>query len=519
MGHRREVGRGRDRASVVGRAALRHSTRPTCPGGMGIHMQTDPTWPSRPPTSPPMADTASAEGVSNGALVDVPDYVETAELLGRGRRFPIGQLVALTIGLAFLGGVGFLAVAGFSGDRGGAASPDEAVRALADALTAEDVVAILEIMAPSEVGTASDLYPRIVDLAVQEGALDSADWLAGIDVSVTDLETRTRRLHPDVALVELVAGTVAVSIDPELADPMFLEGDLEISSTIADMRSEMDIAVAEARQASDAFFPFLSEIRAPEGIFVMTVKRNGGWFVSPFYTGAEYGRQLLALPPADFAASRENAADGADSPAGVIEDMTAAINSRSLQDHLDAALSGDPEGVFEPANAFIPPDEAGVFLDYMPAYRALVEDLFGADGMSWDQLQAEMEEAIREVDLRGSITVEVAVREEVREDGAVVLYLESGALRIEAAMVDPSTGEPMRVTAEASWRGLCGRAELVIDGVPEEPVSDCVPTDVLPAGFDEPFVVVGEVGGDWYVSYVETALAYAEVFIEAELDG
>ena len=60
-------------------------------------------------------------------------------------------------------------------------------------------------------------------------------------------------------------------------------------------------------------------------------------------------------------------------------------------------------------------------------------------------------------------------------------------------------------------------AVVVIDGSGPDEMSDCVPTDVLPAGFDDVFVVVGQVEGDWYVSYIETVLAYAELFVEAEL--
>ena len=103
------------------------------------------------------------------------------------------------------------------------------------------------------------------------------------------------------------------------------------------------------------------------------------------------------------------------------------------------------------------------------------------------------------------------------DDGAVILRLVSGSIAMDASVVDPESRSVSTMQMEASWDGLCGRAVVVIDGSGADEASDCVPTDVLPAGFDDIFVVVGEVQGDWYVSYIETALAYIELFLEAEL--
>ena len=103
------------------------------------------------------------------------------------------------------------------------------------------------------------------------------------------------------------------------------------------------------------------------------------------------------------------------------------------------------------------------------------------------------------------------------DDGAVVLHLASGSIAMDASVVEPESRTVSTMEMEASWDGLCGRAVVVIDGSGPDEMSDCVPTDVLPAGFDDVFVVVGQVEGDWYVSYIETVLAYAELFVEAEL--
>ena len=471
-------------------------------------MMNDDTWPTQPPIAPP--GDIGADGP------EVPDYVAHTEVLRSGGQ--VGRVVALLIGLVFLGGVGWAAVAAFSGDREGASSPEEAVRNLTDALSNEDVVAAIEAMAPSEVGTAADLYPRVIELAVREGALEREDWLTGVDFEVLGLETETTELHPGVALVELTGGVLTVSIDPDVADPIFLEeGQTEYSVSIAEMREELASGLTEASDVARDFGALPFDIRNPGRIFLMTVERNGTWFVSPMYTAAEYGRQILDLPPADFAASRENAAAGAATPAGVIEGIEAMVNGASLETHLDNALNGDPDGTFSALSVMAPPDEFGVFIDYASSYQALLDRLFVGTEMSFEDIRAEAIEMIEQVDLEGRVRLDIDVVEEQRDDGAVILRLVSGSIAMDASVVDPESRSVSTMQMEASWDGLCGRARVVIDGSSPDQMSDCVPTDVLPAGFDEVFVVVGQVDGDWYMSYIETALAYIELFLEAEL--
>ncbi|MEM7285218.1 MAG: hypothetical protein AAF480_02610 [Actinomycetota bacterium] len=473
----------------------------------------DDTWPERPPISPPV-EAQPAEH----ATLDAPDYVQQTEVLRSGGQ--VGRIVALLVGLAFLGGIGWAAMAAFSGDREGAATPEAAVRDLAAALSDEDVVAAIEAMAPSEVGTAADLYPRVIELAVREGAIDREDWLTGVDFEVLGLETETTELHPGVALVELTAGVITVSIDAEVADPIFLEdGRTEYSVSIAEMRAELASGLSEASDVARDLAGLPFEVRDPGRIFLMTVERNGTWFVSPMYTAAEFGRQILDLPPADFAASRENAAAGAATAVGVIEGIESMVNGASLETHLDNALNGDPDGTFAPLSVMAPPDEFGVFIDYASSYQALLDRLFEGTDMTFEDFQAEAMAMIEQIDLEGRVRLDIEVVEEPREDGTVVLHLTSGSIAMDASVVDPDSRTVSTMEMEASWDGLCGRAVVVLDGSRPEQVSDCVPTDVLPAGFDDVFVVVGQVDGDWYMSYIETALAYAELFLEAELAG
>ena len=245
--------------------------------------------------------------------------------------------------------------------------------------------------------------------------------------------------------------------------------------------------------------------------------------MSPFYTVAEYGRQILDLPPADFALSREDAAPGAQSPSGVIDDVVDVINSYTLEQHLEALLDGDRNMMFAPFSAFAPYDEFGVFIDYAPSYAALADSLSGSTEETEDELTEELRELLDLYNLEGHVSVTVDISEEQRQNGDVMLNFESGSVKTDFSFLSEGVdGEITDVEFDASWDGLCGQIILSIDGESDvwgESGADCVPTNVAPDDLDAVFVVVGEVGGTWYLSYVETILAYLELFIADQLEG
>ncbi len=444
------------------------------------------------------------------------------------------RLIALFVGVVFLVAVLYIVISGVSGERRGAEGPEAAVAELVEALNNEDIVAALNVMAPSEVGTLGDMYPRLVELAAEDGDVENENLLVGLDFEMAGLKTRATELHPGVALVELRSGTLSMAIDPDVADPDLFDvgesGETEAAITIEEMRDAMreledSGELDESREAIEEIFGTSVDepitVRAPrDGVFLMTVERDGRWYVSPIYTVAEYVRQILDLPPADFALSREKAKPGASSPAGVVDDVVEVINSYTVEQHLDALLDGDPQGIFDPFAVFVPYDELGVFIDYSPSFAALTEEIneaFQGDDMQ-EELSAEMEELIDAYEIEGEISLTVNVREEERQDGDVVIYLESGSLKVDmSALLDPDYEDVTEVDIDASWDGLCVDLSGSIDGEPEDSFEDCVPADSRPEGLDEIFVVVGEIDGSWYVSYVETILAYIDIFIEDQL--
>ena len=471
-------------------------------------MSGDSGW-SADPLSPELAAETEKQQAKS---VHSQDDLGNQEVTRLGR---VGRVIALLAGVIFLGGIAALVVSGLNGDPQGAESPSAAVEQLSLALSNEDVLAALEVMAPSEVGSASVLYPRVVELAVREGALENADWLAGVDFTVTGLETRTEMLHPEVALVELVSGSIRVSFDPKVADQFwFQRGQIEGSITIDDIRSDLRSGLHEISEFSGSLFDLPVTIEQPNGIFIMTVKRDDSWFASPFYTAAELGRRILDLPEADFSISREQALSGASVARGVVDDIVSMVNDHTIEEHVEIALSDDPNNVYKPLGVFIPPDEAGVFLDYGPSYLALAESFTDSGEFVVADFQREIAEFVEELNLQGQISMDVNVKEENREDGTVVLGLRSGSVGIEASTIDFDSREVGTFDIELLWRGLCGQLTVVVDDFDEESISECFPLGILPLGFSEVFFVVDEVDGYWYLSYIETLLSYAEIFLE-----
>lgn len=430
-----------------------------------------------------------------------------------------GRLAGILFGLAFVGLVVYSAVSSMTETKRGTGTPEGAVEMLFDAMSREDVVGVMSVMAPFEVGTSADLYPKVVDLAVAAEIIEDANWLSGIDFEAEDLEMRTTVLHPDVALVSLTQGELRIALDPAAADPLFTDIDsFQGSITLREAHQQLSNAIGDA---NDEIGDFPFTLRAPDELFLMTVKHNGKWFVSASYTAAEYGRQILDLPPADFSASRDNAAAGAASPSGVIASIVELVNSRSAEEHWDAMLSDDPEAAFEPFAVFSPPDELGALLDYTTASDAIlerIEEWLAEDDPSFDT--ESITGWLDDIDVQGDVHLAVVTREERRDDGKAIVYLESGSIYADLLVTQPTSGEVASFELDASWAGLCAQADAAFgDGFTSESVefNECIPGDVLPDGFDEAFVVVTEVNGSWYISYVETILAYAELFIDDAL--
>lgn len=210
------------------------------------------------------------------------------------------------LGLAALLGVGGYAALVSQAD-GGARSPEAAVEQLVDAVSNEDALAAVDVLAPDEVASMRASLERAASKAEQfEIVEDSARPLTGIDIDVDDLTTEVETLAEGFAKVTITGGIVDAAIEP---------------SGLA--RRVRDTGVEPNHEQVD-----LAESGGPNdlALFVIAVERGGGWYVSPAYTGMEYAREIWNQDPehAPVSAPAFGTADvaqlGADSPEAAVRD-------------------------------------------------------------------------------------------------------------------------------------------------------------------------------------------------------
>jgi hypothetical protein len=268
---------------------------------------------------------------SEMTIIDDELPVVTLEPRTRQRR-RYGSLIA-SVGIAALIGVGALAVTALFGS-GGASSPEGAVRQLADAVSNKDPLAAVDVLVPSEVRSMRDTVKNVTNRAADLKIVDEASQpLAGIDLSVDHLELRTEPLADGYAKVVITSG------------------DLNASTHKAQLSALLQKAMrdnADGHSQAD-----LSKLTGDSGLptFVVVIKEDGGWYVSPAYTALEYIRELNDYPAADFGSAKT-------------ADVGAATPEAAVQDALHAWQSSNWDRLM----ALAPPDELPVY-----DYRAMID--------------------------------------------------------------------------------------------------------------------------------------------------
>jgi len=253
------------------------------------------------------------------------------------RRTPLIAGVAIAAVAALVAsGVGLAALA--AQDSPPASSPEATVRAVLDATQRGDVTAVLANVDPSESGALRSSADSVLGAVKQLGLLDqsaSLSQVSGATITFDGQKMTTEYLDQlegpnKVAAVTFTAGTARVKVDPSalplgsLAKGLVGQGTNPVDRTI-------QLAGTDAAKRP-----------------IVTVNRNGTWYVSLSYTAAEILRRKagIALPAAPATA----AAVGATSPDAVVQDL------------LDATAKGDTAKV----TGLIAPDEAGALRAYLP---------------------------------------------------------------------------------------------------------------------------------------------------------
>ena len=257
---------------------------------------------------------------------DVPFVTSEVESHRRGR---LGTLVA-AFGVAALIGVGALAITSVFGN-GGASSPEGAVRQLADAISNKDPLAAVDVLSPTEVRsmreTVNNVTHRAADLKLVENA--SAP-LAGVDLSVDHLQLSTQPLADGYTKVTVTSGELSASTHAAAMSKLLQDAIGHSGAGNAQGKVEL------ARLASDSGLP----------TFVVTVRRDGRWYVSPAYTALEYAREAAGGPAADFGSAQAATDLGADTPEHAVADALHAWQA-SNWDRLMALAPPDELPVYD----------------------------------------------------------------------------------------------------------------------------------------------------------------------------
>ena len=380
------------------------------------------------------------------------------------RRWPL--IAAIVAIVAVLGGGGYTAWA-LLGNSGGASSPTEVVTALAGDLEGKDYLRAASRIAPNETVLLTDLGDVMTRELVRLEILkpDAAANQSLDTVTFTGLrfdEAAAEAVRPNVTITKLVAGTITTNGDTASLPftDSFKQKVFPNGQPPAGTPETIDIAQVVREEG--------------EPIRIATVQVDGDWYVSGFYTAADYALKESNEPwpttsvPANGAASAEDA----------------------VKDLVTAALDADVQRVIELTD----PEEAAALHDAGPA---LVQAAAGAppSGAKLIDLQT------TPTDVRGHTGLSLSsvgiqtpdgVRIDVKREGDCLL------------VSSPQGGGSQQLcTADLAQAGLSevGNSPALAEFAPR-----------LVTAMLDVKVVASEVDGKWYVSPGQTLVqVYADL--------
>ncbi|NIH83940.1 flagellar basal body protein FliL [Amycolatopsis granulosa] len=255
----------------------------------------------------------------------------------------IGLVVALVV---LLGGGGtWFALSQRDSIASGAATPTEAARNLATALSGSDVVGMIGALAPAEAKLLTEPVGQTTGELKRLGILKpDADprALTGLQVKAENLtfdETGAEQVNDHLTITKLTGGTLTVTADPAR---------LPLSDQLMDQmpagQGPQTETIDIARQVR----------RSGEPVRIATVKVDGEWYPSLLYTVADYALRDEHEPW----------------PSTSIPARGASSANEAVEQLLQAALDADVTRVIE----LLPPDEMAVLHDAGPAIVAAARD-------------------------------------------------------------------------------------------------------------------------------------------------
>ncbi len=327
-------------------------------------MGTPPPPPSAPtaamgaPPPPPFAPTAAmgapppppfAPTAAMGAPPPPP-----ARAGGKRRRkkwVPIAAVLAVVLAV----GGGTFAVYTYLTQRG-AASPDEVMSTVSQAIADKDIISMFKMVSPSEIDTVADSADAIRDggsdsrkgsSKADPGALLSKDainnYLEALDVSTSDMTYTVDQKSDDLAVATISSWHLDVRVDQSLADTLRTRYQSAKGSSLTDDEEEFfsDLDFSDLSYDGDVADDFRDDIP----LEIVMIKEDGRWFISPLMTSAQWNYRDRAQWDDDVEAPNYEAdfssVKGADSPEAAVQNLTEAIlDARRPSDMLEDNVTG-----------------------------------------------------------------------------------------------------------------------------------------------------------------------------------
>lgn len=270
-------------------------------------------------------------------------------LLHRPPRRGRGVLTALVVVVV----VALIATAGFVVNRllvskvGGATSATGAVERLVDALEGKDWTALGLVLPPDETYQLAGLFRDSGELEEKlGGSTDSVeDQLDGVRIDVSDLSLSTDDVGTDLTKVSIDRATVRLEIDQKTTesladlipdvDPGGV-GKLTVEVSIDGPQITYEVSSGSDLDSGTETMVVGGNEQAP---FLMSVKRDGGWFVSPMFTAAQYAAEGAGWETADASSSDVTFDSPEEAVTGFAEALVETIETSDVN-HLADAMGG-----------------------------------------------------------------------------------------------------------------------------------------------------------------------------------
>jgi hypothetical protein len=449
------------------------------------------------PVEPPSAAAKPAPPTAAETWRDLPTYPpldaphEPPPAAGRTINRKANRGLVLVAGAVVVLGASF-AIANL-GSEGGAPSPEAAVDDLLHAVSGEDVIGALERVRPAErAALKGPLEDSVAELERLDLLADvDLGHLQGVDVEISGYQLRTTELTPGVVAVTVSGGTVSGASTPS---------DLPIGETMRTILEE-DLGVDLADNASRTTDE-LGEFQ------LVAVEEDGGWYVSPGYSIAEWARQESGAPLPPFGRVTPV---GGDNPEAAVRALADAAVELDAQRAITALDPEEMAALYDYAPLFL--DDAAQAANEARDTTAVTLDLTdlraedGPDG-TWKVFVDGFDLAVASHDEYGDD------RFSLTYDGDCFRYEETWtyAETRPSHYGDDEVFGPNPESDSAEW---CRGQELVT----HDEHGDGTQLPPLDAAFDQLAFVTVERDGRWYVAPGRSVLELAPAFLRGVEGG